>query len=152
MRIDHVALWCEDLDRMAGFYVRHFGASEGPRYRNPAKGFESVFLSFPSGARLELMRSTALQPLRLAPGLERMGLAHFALSTGDDAQVDALTAQLREAGHEVIEGPRRTGDGYYESVVLDPEGNRVEITGLDVEPDLGPIRLSAIPGSDGPEG
>ena len=152
MRIDHLALWCEDLDRMAGFYVRHFGASEGPRYRNPAKGFESIFLSFASGARLELMRSTTLEPLRLAPGLERMGLAHFALSTGDDAQVDALTAQLREAGHEVIEGPRRTGDGYYESVVLDPEGNRVEITGLDVEPDLGPIRLSAIPRLDGAEG
>lgn len=133
MRIDHVALWCEDLDRMAGFYVHHFGASEGPRYRNPAKGFESVFLSFPSGARLELMRSAVLEPLRLAPGLERMGLAHLALSAGDDLQVDALTAQLREAGHVVIEGPRRTGDGYYESVVLDPEGNRVEITGMDVD-------------------
>ena len=128
IRIDHVALWCDDLDRMTRFYVRYFGASEGPRYHNPAKGFESVFLHFASGARLELMKTTALTPLRPGPGQERMGLTHLALSVGSDAQVDALAEQLRLDGHDVIDRPRRTGDGYYESVVLDPEGNRVEIS------------------------
>ncbi|MBN8494960.1 MAG: VOC family protein, partial [Burkholderiales bacterium] len=53
---------------------------------------------------------------------------HLAIALGSEAAVDALTAQLRAAGHPVLDGPRRTGDGYYESVVLDPEGNRLELT------------------------
>jgi lactoylglutathione lyase len=130
IRIDHVGLWCDDLDEMTRFYVRYFGASAGPRYHNPAKGFESVFLHFASGARLELMRTTTLEPLRPVPGQERMGLTHLALAVGSEAQVALLTTQLVEDGYELIDGPRRTGDGYCESVVLDPEGNRVDITAL----------------------
>jgi lactoylglutathione lyase len=56
-----------------------------------------------------------------------MGLAHFALSVGSERRVDELTQRLAHDGYPVLDGPRRTGDGYYESVVLDPDGNRVEI-------------------------
>ena len=53
---------------------------------------------------------------------------HIAILTGSEKQVDQLTAQLREDGYKIMDGPRHTGDGYYESVVLDPDGNRIEIT------------------------
>lgn len=127
-RITHVALWTHDVERLAAFYARHFGAAVGERYVNAAKGFVSRFLSFEDGARLELMSSSQLTPVAHAAGSERMGLTHLALSVGSQRRVDELTAELREAGCVVVGAPRRTGDGYYESVVLDPDGNRVEIT------------------------
>lgn len=127
MRIEHVALWTEDLERLAGFYQRYFGATVGDRYVNAAKGFESRFLSFEAGARLEIMHTTTLSPVRHEAGAQRMGLTHFAVSLGSEQRVDELTEHLRGDGHPVLDGPRRTGDGYYESVILDPDGNRVEI-------------------------
>jgi lactoylglutathione lyase len=127
-RIEHVALWTDDLDRLASFYALYFGARIGDAYRNDAIGFESRFVEFDgSGARLELMRSTRLRPLASTAGVQRMGLTHLALTVGREADVDALTARLRGDGYEVLDGPRRTGDGYYESVVLDPDGNRLEL-------------------------
>ena len=95
---------------------------------NAAKGFESCFLELADGARIELMKTTTLDPVAIAAGAQRMGLTHFAVSLGSAQLVDALTTRLRDDGHQVLDGPRRTGDGYYESVVLDPDGNRVEIT------------------------
>jgi lactoylglutathione lyase len=127
-RIEHIAMWTDDIDRLVSFYARYFGATAGDRYVNAAKGFESRFISFASGARLEVMRTTALHPLRVEPGAPRMGLAHLAVSLGGEGRVDELTARLRADGVPVVDGPRRTGDGYYESVVLDPDGNRIEIT------------------------
>lgn len=127
MRIDHVALWVVDIERVCAFYVRFFGAGVGPLYENPAKGFSSRFLSFDSGARIEVMSTTQLSPVQHVRGAERMGLTHLAVKVDTAADVDRVTAEIRAAGHDVIDGPRRTGDGYYESVVLDPEGNRVEI-------------------------
>lgn len=127
-RIEHLALWVRDLDAMCAFYGSAFGATVGPLYENPAKGFASRFLAFDDGARLELMTTRTLQPVELAPGAHRMGLTHLAVTLGSEAAVDALTARLRAAGTPVLDGPRRTGDGYYESVVLDPEGNRIELT------------------------
>jgi lactoylglutathione lyase len=127
-RIEHVALWTSDIERLAGFYAKYLGASIGPAYRNAAKGFESRFVSFADGARLELMSTTQLQPLAHDPGAQRMGLTHLALSLGSEGGVDELTVTLRSAGFPVLDGPRRTGDGYYESVVLDPDGNRIELT------------------------
>lgn len=128
IRIEHVALWTDDLERLVRFYQQYFGARAGPRYANPAKGFESCFLTWESGARLELMRSTSLTPLAVAPGAQRLGLTHLAMALGTEAAVDELTARLAADGCAVLDGPRRTGDGYYESVVLDPDGNRLELT------------------------
>jgi lactoylglutathione lyase len=128
MKIEHIAMWTEDLERLAGFYRTYFGATVGPQYTNPAKGFESRFLCFETGARLEIMRTTAFAPVRHEAGAQRMGLAHMAVSLGSEHSVNELTERLRRDGYPVLDGPRRTGDGYYESVVLDPDGNRIEIT------------------------
>lgn len=127
-RVEHVALWVRELEAMCAFYAAHFGAEVGPLYENHAKGFRSRFLRFGEGARLELMTTTRLDPVVLEAGAQRMGLTHLAIALGSEAAVDALTARLRASGAPVLDGPRRTGDGYYESVVLDPEGNRIEIT------------------------
>ena len=127
-RLEHVALWTTDIERLCGFYARYFGATPAALYRNAARGFESRFLSFDGGARLEVMRAAGLALVTPAPGAERHGLTHVAISVGSEAGVDALAAALRADGHAVLDGPRRTGDGYYEAVVLDPDGNRVEIT------------------------
>jgi lactoylglutathione lyase len=128
MRIEHVAIWTRDLAAMKDFYCTWFQGEAGPKYSNEIKGFESYFLTFPSGARLELMRSSEITeqtPVKKGSGT---GYAHIAFSAGSEIRVDALTQQIREAGYTIFDGPRRTGDGYYESVVLDPDGNRVEIT------------------------
>jgi lactoylglutathione lyase len=128
MRIEHIALWTDDLERLRAFFVGYFGARVGARYENTAKGFSSYFLSFDDGARIEIMHSITAQPTALPAGAQRMGLTHLAMSVGSDAAVDALTQRLRDDGYPILDGPRRTGDGYYESVVLDPDGNRIEIT------------------------
>jgi lactoylglutathione lyase len=129
IRIEHIAVWTPDIERLVEFYSKYFNATAGQRYVNPAKGFESRFLSFEGGARLdEVMRSSVVEAVSHAPGAQRMGLTHLAVSVGSELGVDELTNRLRRDGYEVLDGPRRTGDGYYESVVLDPDGNRVEIT------------------------
>ena len=126
--LEHVALWVTDLDTMCRFYADTFGAEFGPLYQNPAKGFSSRFVKLGAGSRLEFMATRTLSPVPHEPGAQRMGLTHLAVSLGSQAAVDELTASLRAAGTPVRDGPRRTGDGYYESVILDPEGNRVELT------------------------
>ncbi|AUB81042.1 VOC family protein [Candidatus Thiodictyon syntrophicum] len=128
MHIDHIALWTNDLERCKAFYVAYFGAVADSGYTNPQKGFASCFLRFTDGARIEAMMTTMLDPLVIAPGVQRMGLTHFAISLGSERLVDELTRRLKADGYPVLDGPRRTGDGYYESVVLDPDGNRIEIT------------------------
>ena len=127
-RIEHIALWTGDIERLAAFYATYFSATSGTPYANPAKGFASRFLHFADGARIELMQTTTLPLTSAAPGAQRLGLTHLAIALGSEAQVDALTERLRRDGYPIIDGPRRTGDGYYESVALDPDGNRVEIT------------------------
>ncbi|WP_295542440.1 VOC family protein [uncultured Pseudacidovorax sp.] len=127
-RIDHVALWVNDLDAMCAFYSEAFGGQPGPLYQNLKKGFASRFVVFEDGARIEFMTTTTLAPTASAPGSQRMGLTHLAMAVGSEARVDALTRELHRRGTPLLDGPRRTGDGYYESVVLDPEGNRIEIT------------------------
>lgn len=129
MHIEHLAIWVRDLERMRAFYETYFGATANDKYTNVTKGFSSYFLSFPQGGpRLELMQMPGIPDSLNDTLMQFTGLIHFALSVGDEAAVDALTNRLRADGLPVVGEPRRTGDGYYESVVLDPEGNRLEIT------------------------
>jgi lactoylglutathione lyase len=128
VRIEHVALWTRDLERLRTFYEHYLGARAGARYVNDANAFASYFLTFESGARLELMRMDSIPETRDDPLEQATGLVHIAFSVGSEEAVDELTARLAVDGHRVLDGPRRTGDDYYESVVLDPDGNRVEIT------------------------
>ncbi|MDO5396196.1 MAG: VOC family protein [Bacteroidales bacterium] len=127
MRIEHLAIYCENLDLLRDFYTGYFGLECGSRYENRAKDFSSYFLrSKEGGARLELMNLPNL-PVGGTPNKCR-GLAHIAISVGSKEQVDLLTEKLRSDGFKILSEPRTTGDGYYESAVEDPEGNYVEIT------------------------
>jgi lactoylglutathione lyase len=126
-RIEHVALWTEELERLRRFYEEFLGGRASALYSNELTEFESYFLEFEGGPRLELMRTPEVAH-RPGDGHQVLGFVHVAFSVGSEAAVDELTQRLEDAGHEVVDGPRRTGDGYYESVVLDPDGNRVELT------------------------
>jgi lactoylglutathione lyase len=128
MRIEHVALWTHDLEALRRFYEVYFGAVASGRYVNERTEFQSYFLAFASGSRLEIMQSPRVPLEAVDPLVPRRGFIHIALVVGDTAAVDALTARLAADGFRVVDGPRRTGDGYYESVVLDPDGNRLELT------------------------
>ena len=128
MRIDHVAIWTADLERLRAFYETYLGAKAGPRYHNPDHQFASYFLSFASGARLELMQMAGVPASRDDKLAQFTGYIHLAIATGSPEAVDALTARLRAAGCPILDEPHWTGDGYYESVVQDPDGNRIEIT------------------------
>lgn len=128
MKIDHVALWTTDLEACKSFYENYFNATVGEKYHNPKKGFTSYFLSFEGFVRLEIMHRADVAELRQKLGAEIMGFTHLAISVGSKEQVDAMTELLRKDGFQIIGNPRTTGDGYYESVVLDIEGNRLEIT------------------------
>ncbi|HYH03872.1 MAG TPA: VOC family protein [Bacillota bacterium] len=129
MHIEHIALWTNDLERLKQFYLDYFQGKAGIKYCNPLKGFESYFIAFDSGARLEIM--TLLKGLGENAATEErliVGYSHLAFAVSSRAKVDQLTEELQQNGYPVVSEPRTTGDGYYESCVLDPDGNRVEIT------------------------
>lgn len=126
MRIEHVALYAENLEEMKAFFERYFEARSSGLYHNPRTGFQSYFLSFAEGARLEIMKKPEME--KSSRTRTRTGLIHLALSVGSKEQVDILTGRLVEDGYELISGPRTTGDGYYESLILGPEGLQLEIT------------------------
>lgn len=128
MRIEHIAIWVKDLERMRAFYENYFQAKAGERYHNPKKNFYSYFLYFEKGSRLELMQKAEIPENLNDVHQQYIGLNHFAISVGTRLKVDTLTERIRIDGYEVVGEPRTTGDGYYESVVLDPEQNRIEIT------------------------
>jgi lactoylglutathione lyase len=127
VRLDHVALWTHDLERLRAFYERYFGAQSGPRYESATRrGFSSYFLSFPGGSgRLELMSAPDLGSASTSP---RVGYAHIAMGMGSRPAMDALVDRLRADGVRLRSAPRLTGDGYYEAVIEDPDGNLLEIT------------------------
>lgn len=127
MRIEHIAIWTKDLERLKDFYTKYFGASAGSKYQNPSKNFESYFLSFDGGCRLELMHKPEIPDTKNDSHQQFTGIIHFAITVGTKQGVDVLTQRLRMDGYAIVGEPRTTGDGYYESVVLDPEGNRIEI-------------------------
>ena len=128
MHIEHLAIWVKDLELMKDFYCNYFSATANSKYINPTKQFQSYFLSFAAGARLELMQMPTVPDTNDDSYKQFTGLIHFAVSMGSKERVDEMTAKFKADGFEVLDGPRTTGDGYYESVVLDPEKNRIELT------------------------
>lgn len=134
MKINHMALYVKDLEAAKVFFVKYFAASFCEKYYNQKTGFQSYFLTFEDGGRLEIMTKPGLidktEHVREALSVEEveyMGFAHVAFSVGSKEKVDEMTQRLCTDGYQIIRGPRTTGDGYYESCVVGPEGNRIEI-------------------------
>lgn len=131
IKLEHAAIWTHRLESLKDFYIRYFGAVPNDKYTSDKefKGlFESYFLTFDTGARLELMKLPAVPRGDNADGFESTGLSHIAFSVETPADLDSLYNKLKADGVKIVGEPRMTGDGYYEACVLDPDGNRVEIT------------------------
>lgn len=126
MRIEHIAMYVNNLERAKEFFIRYFHAAANEGYHNRATGFRSYFLSFDDGARLEIMNRPGMSDDEKK--LARTGYIHMAFSLGSKEAVDEMTSEMKAGGYEVISGPRVTGDGYYESCIIDFEGNQIEIT------------------------
>ncbi|MDN3643339.1 VOC family protein [Lutimonas halocynthiae] len=127
MKLEHIGLWTKDLEAMKDFYVTHFKMSSNEKYVNEVKGFSSYFLTFESGTRIELMHRADIKEALGERG-QISGMAHMAFSLGSVTAVIELTERSREMGLKIIGEPRTTGDGYFESVIEDPEGNWIELT------------------------
>ena len=127
MKIEHLAIWVDDIELLRQFYTKYFDVTCSDKYVNPKRNYTSYFLSFgESKSRIELMNIPDMpEPVNRG---QMKGLAHFAISVGSKNVVCALTEALRKDGYTIAGEPRTSGDGYYESVVLDPEGNYIEIT------------------------
>ena len=128
MKIEHVAIWAKDIEVLKSFYVKYFDAVSNEKYINSKNDFCSYFLAFDSGSRLEIMQMPVIPDSINNPYKQFTGFIHFAISVGSEDRVNSLTKQLTDDGYELLDGPRKTGDGYYESTVLDPDKNRLEIT------------------------
>jgi len=127
MRIEHIALFCKNLEQMRQFFLDHFEAVSNEQYHNPCTGLRTYILTFPNGgARLELMQRP--DTIDADPSKPNIGFIHVSFAVGSKDAVDAQTFELRDAGYPVTSGPRTTGDGYYESCILGPEGIQIEIT------------------------
>jgi len=127
MNLDHIAIWTNDLEKVKDFYVKYFNCKSNQKYVNPAKHFASYFLTFADGARIELMHKAEMKN---SDTWEKSGYTHIAINVGINDKVDSLTKILEKDGYQVVSLPRVTGDGYYESVVLDTEGNTIELTAI----------------------
>ncbi|MEE1263451.1 VOC family protein [Ruminococcus sp.] len=126
MKIEHIAMYVNDLEAARDFFVTYLGGKANELYHNKSTGFLSYFISFDDGARLEIMNKPEISDS--AKDVDRTGYVHVAFSVGSAEKVDELTAMLKADGYEVLSGPRTTGDGYYESCVVAVEGNQIEIT------------------------
>jgi lactoylglutathione lyase len=125
MKIEHVAVYVNDLEKAKDFYIKYFEGVAGEKYVNGHKGFASYFITFSEGSRLELMCQMKITDVAQ---MSFLGYAHIAMSVGIKEKVDSITEQLRSDGYQVTSEPRTTGDGYYESCIMDSEGNLIEIT------------------------
>ncbi len=126
MKIEHIAMYVNDLETARDFFVKYLGGKSNDGYHNKTTDFRSYFISFDDGARLELMNKPGLEDLNKP--LNRTGYVHIAFSVGGKEKVDEMTALFHRDGFEVVSGPRTTGDGYYESCIVAIEGNQIEIT------------------------
>ncbi|HYK43864.1 MAG TPA: VOC family protein [Parafilimonas sp.] len=129
MTLEHVAIWTNNLERLREYYSKYFAGVPNQKYINPEKKFESYFLSFESGARLELMSMIDI-PNNKNDTIEKqhLGIIHLAFGVASMKDVDLKAAQLKNDGFRILSGPRRTGDGYYEFETLDPDNNRLEVS------------------------
>lgn len=125
MKIEHIAIWAKDLEKMRTFYLKYFNGKSNEKYINAIRNFSSYFIEFENGARIELMNMPIIPDNY---NMETIGINHLAFSTGSKEKVDELTKILKNDGFMIIQEPGTTGDGYYESLISDPEGNRIEIT------------------------
>ena len=126
MKIEHIALYVNDLEKAKKFFEKYLQAVSNNGYYNQTTGFRSYFLTFDDGARLEIMNKPQMDNCEKT--INRTGYIHLAFSVGSKEKVDLLTQRLEEDGYKVLSGPRITGDGYYESCVVGIEGNQIEIT------------------------
>jgi len=129
MALEHVAIWTDHLERLKEYYCKYFQGKSNDKYTNHSKGFESYFLSFSSGAKLELMSMPGI-PANLNDTIstQHKGIIHLAFGAASVVEVDEKAKQLAAAGFSILSGPRKTGDGYYEFETLDPDNNRLEVT------------------------
>ena len=125
MKINHIALYANDLEKMKAFYEKYFAAKSNEMYHNPKTGLKTYFLEFSNGCRIEIMTKENLSNVKKEAN--NTGYIHIAFSVGSKDTVDELTKRLDNDGYKVISRPRTTGDGYYESCVIDPENNQIEI-------------------------
>lgn len=128
MTLEHAALWTNNLEKLKDYYAQYFGGTPNAKYVNPAREFESYFLTFDGGARLELMHKPDIAPNGNDTSVQHLGLIHLAFGAMTREEVDAKAGELREAGYPILRGPRVTGDGYYEFETQDPDGNLLEVT------------------------
>ena len=126
MKIEHIAMYVNELESARDFFVKYLGGISNDGYHNETTGFRSFFISFDDGARLEIMNKPSLEDI--AKPVNSTGYIHIAFSVGSVEEVDRLTRLFREDGFTVLSGPRTTGDGYYESCIVGIEGNQIEIT------------------------
>ena len=126
MKIEHIAMYVNDLEAAKEFFVKYLNGNANDGYHNKNTGFRSYFISFEDGARLELMKMPEMTDDKKS--LTRTGFIHIAFSVGSKEAVDSLTARMKGDGYKIINGPRTTGDGYYESCVIGIEDNQIEIT------------------------
>lgn len=126
MKIEHIAMYVNDLDAAKDFFVKYLDGKANDGYHNTKTDFRSYFISFDDGARLEIMNKPGM--VDADKHLNRTGLIHIAFSVGSKERVDELTGRLKADGYDVVSGPRVTGDGYYESCIVAIEGNQIELT------------------------
>lgn len=128
MKLDHVAIWTDKLETLKDYYMKYFGGIPNEKYTNEKKQFSSYFLTFESGTRLEIMTIPYIRDkITNLSAAQYMGITHLAFSMDTKEEVDEIAKQLLGDGHKIINGPRITGDGYYEFETLDPDFNRLEV-------------------------
>jgi lactoylglutathione lyase len=134
MTIDHVAIWTNQLEILKGYYVKYFNGRANKKYTNKVTGFESYFISFDSGTRLEIMQKPGIpENLNDRVTKQHQGLIHLSFGVEYMELVNRKSEEMAKAGFRILRGPRKTGDGYYEFETLDPDNNRIEVAALFVE-------------------
>jgi lactoylglutathione lyase len=133
MVIDHVAIWTTHLEQLKDFYIKYFDGNANDKYLNKEKQFESYFITFESGTRLELMQMPGIpENLNDRVGKQHQGIIHLSFGVSSMDEVTNKADQMEKDGYKILRGPRKTGDGYFEFETLDPDNNRIEVSAIFV--------------------